>query len=260
MENIIGYTRDLKKVIVIEKINSKDIIVQEIYEADGNEFPSGEKFIVSEVFNEKPMTYKEKTLKNLEEDLDKRINILKDKNEFYRKKIDNETSTLSEILENYQSILKKITSNKLETLINFLTGKIKYVVIFDCTNAGIYDFIEFFNFKDHFGNIKLISLFGDSEGDLTYKINSYNDGSGGYSQVYFFTNKKEAKEKLQELILDANISNFIIKLAEEYNLKLDEEKLQKYKQKQMESINSDIKRKLFEAEKLKKELELINSI
>ena len=48
--------------------------------------------------------------------------------------------------------------------------------------------------------IKLMTLFGDSDGSLTWKVNKYYDGSGSWSVVYLSSSEEEAKAKANQVI------------------------------------------------------------
>ena len=65
--NEIKYTTDGKKVVVIGDLNQTEKIVQEIFVTeDGCEIPSGERFVVKSLLDKPSISWKEKTLLDLE--------------------------------------------------------------------------------------------------------------------------------------------------------------------------------------------------
>ena len=64
---IIKYTTDGKKVVVIGDLNQTEKIVQEVFVTkDGCEIPSGERFVVKSLLDKPAISWKEKTLNDLE--------------------------------------------------------------------------------------------------------------------------------------------------------------------------------------------------
>jgi len=49
--------------------------------------------------------------------------------------------------------------------------------------------------------MKLLSLFGDSKGDLSFRLHQYRDGSGNYEEVIPCHSMDEAKELIKNHIL-----------------------------------------------------------
>ena len=68
MKNI-KYTTDGKKVVVIGDLNQTEKIVQEIFVTkDGDEVPSGERFVVKSLLDEPAKSWKEIKLEQIEKD------------------------------------------------------------------------------------------------------------------------------------------------------------------------------------------------
>lgn len=94
---------------------------------------------------------------------------------------------------------------QLARLEDFLDGKITHYVQY----SG-YGSIDIIPFKDavyeesrHTGHLKLLTLFGESGGDLQWKISCYHDGSGGQTNVWPATSLEEANQIAMKLISDA---------------------------------------------------------
>lgn len=60
------YTADGRKVLVEGKLNSEQTIVREICVSGNDEFPHGEKFVVSKLFDKPAKTWKEARLEEIE--------------------------------------------------------------------------------------------------------------------------------------------------------------------------------------------------
>lgn len=60
------YTDDGKKVAVIGKLNAEQTIVQEVFVSQGQEFPSGENFVVKSLHDKPAESWKAKSLRELE--------------------------------------------------------------------------------------------------------------------------------------------------------------------------------------------------
>jgi len=89
--------------------------------------------------------------------------------------------------------------------------------------------------------MRLLSLYGRTDGSLEFRINSYSDGSGSDEPVVFFKSKEEALIFMQnefDKIKEYSVS--YLETAKKYNLNLDNEKLEALKEKRKETINKYI--------------------
>jgi hypothetical protein len=127
---------------------------------------------------------------------------------------------------------KRKIYNELDILFKFLDKKIKYVLVYTYHGYDILTLEDALKSKDNSfkGDIKLVTLFGSSEGNLQYKINQYRDGSGsGNDNVWFFETENEAKEymikKLEEDVVFGKVDYWsiseCIKMKEKYDIKSD---------------------------------------
>lgn len=85
----------------------------------------------------------------------------------------------------------------LDRLEDFVEGRITHVVVESTYNASIQTFEQAFTDTDHRGRvdgIKLVSLLGRSNGDLTWNVNRYYDGSGSNTTIHPARSFEEAKE------------------------------------------------------------------
>lgn len=181
MSTTTKYTSDGKKVIVVGKLNAQETIVQEIFVASsGQEIPSGENFIVKSLHDEPVKSWKEKQLESLEKTYEQ------DQKE-WRTKIERQKIELRNSYEKARlksMALFKFAENskpeQMETLRAFLSGEITHFFVGGfAPSIKLWDEV-YDNFNErHIDTIKLISLYGNSNGDLSYRIHRYSDGSGG---------------------------------------------------------------------------------
>lgn len=196
----IKYTNDGKKVIVVGKLNSQETIVQEIFVSAGQEIPSGENFVVKSLHEAPAESWKEKNLRELEARYDsdrKKLQAQIDDQErrlcLERDKAKLQTSALMQFVKNSDE-------SQLETLKNFMAGEITHLFvsghspeIISWTDSNkTYD-VDSWGGRTKLDGIKLVSLMGNSDGDLSYRLHEYRDGSGsGSKTIYPYTSYEEA--------------------------------------------------------------------
>jgi len=183
------YTSDGRKVIVVGKLNAEQSIVQEIFVCDGQEVPSGENFVVSSLHDAPAESWKEKNLRELEERYDKqrktiksRINVCNNKLRLAEQKARQRAGALLAFAGNSDN-------EQLQTLHAFLAGEITHFFI-DCSySPQIVSWddndtycIDSWSGRMKVEGMKLVSIFGSSDGKMDYRINQYRDGSGGGSR------------------------------------------------------------------------------
>lgn len=187
----IKYTSDGKKVLIVGKLNSQETIVQEIYVSAGQEIPSGENFVVKSLHDAPAESWKAKNLRELEaryESARKKLQGQIDDQErrlsLEREKAKLQTSALLQFVKNSDE-------SQLETLKAFMAGEITHLFVAGYSpeiiswkdDNKVYDEDSFYHHARLEG-IKLVSLMGKSDGDLSYQLNKYRDGSGSSKTVY----------------------------------------------------------------------------
>lgn len=253
---MIKYTSDGKKVKVVGKLNAQETIVQEIFISDGNEIPSGENFVVKSLHDAPAISWKEKSLKDLEDRYNSESKDYQKKLEALRRDFDQKSTALHQHLIHAGAQLKRISEETFDVLLKFLTGQIKWVVIHDYYGVKIetYDNVE----HDKTGNygrcekeLRLLSIFGKDDGTLTYKINRYSDGSGSNDQhIVPFSDLESAKQYCQKYIDEKEVNGSIIKIAKDYDLYISPERMNKYNKK----MTDELKKQVLDAEKRVEEL------
>jgi len=113
-----------------------------------------------------------------------------------------------------KKVATKFDFKEFENVIDLIEGRVKYYVKKQYGAPELHKFSDFKLLEDR--ELKLLSLFGKDDGSMTFRLNQYSEGSGSYTstEYYFFTNKKEATEKIEELFLSQTyITEELIKSA-----------------------------------------------
>lgn len=241
----VKYLNDGRKVVVIGEINSNESIVQEIFVTkDGDEIPSGERFTTKSLHDEPVLSYKEKRERELSSRLDsieKRIEMAKGKE---REALDSVKSA-ERISYFPKRVQKSDNKQAIDGIESFLNGDVKYLVFGDYSlepPVKLEDAISIYERKYGgercFEGLKLISLYGDAKGDLSYKISRYGDGSGNSQSVYPFKEWDSAIEKVKELAIK--------RINEGYFSKEDYAKAKDLGITFTKAINKTLKKKFYE--------------
>lgn len=235
----VKYTNDGKKVIVIGQLNNTDTIVQEIFVTkDGAEIPSGENFVTKSLHDAPVVSWKEKELKELNERFDRERKELNSKIEQLKRK-QRETG---EIFGMNAQIIKNINPAMFDTVADFLSGEYKFAVCVDWGGVQIYpinDFVLSMNGYDI--EIKLLSIFGKTNGNFGWRINSYRDDSGSWKEFKPCKTMAEAIQTAADLISqkESYIEKYIDFLVEN-SIPLDSDKLNVFLARQEKSIRDEI--------------------
>lgn len=212
--SIIKYTTDGKKVVVIGDLNQTEKIVQEIFVTeDGAEIPSGERFVVKSLLDEPAKSWQEVKLARLEAEFKKeskgwerKIALVNQNKALTYEALSARAKWLRDVAKQpHPEALTKV----IETLAMFLSNEEKWIV------TGSPSSFELVKFKEddindlldrtesnysrlRYDAMRLVSIYGKSNGDFEYRIDSYSDGSGGSSgNVLFFKSKATALEYMQ---------------------------------------------------------------
>ena len=252
MDKDYKYTNDGKKVVVVGNLNSQEIIVQEIFCANGSEFPSGENFIVKSLHDEPCISWEEKRLKEIKD----KYTILKpeyeEKINQLQKSYHHESKTLRLLIKDTIKYQDSLFNEGLKTLMDFIGGSIKFIVI-----PG-YDY-KIISFMDAIApekpnrwsvdsdRLKLVSLYGRSDGSFEWSLGQYSDDSGSSKEVIPCESYERAKEILSNVISDKisdrGTDSYMIKAKEEYNLSAPSSKdIKTYYAEQSKSLNDNIEK------------------
>lgn len=258
----IKYTTDGKKVVVIGDLNQTEKIVQEIYVTeDGCEIPQGEHFVVKSLLDSPVKTWKEKNLEELESRYEKESKYWETKIEQLIKEKRDAHNALSNRVKWLRNVAKepqmKSLNNVLNTIADFMDGSTKWILLDDWNYGYIlekFDENGISNIMDEVesgcgSSMRLLSLFGDTDGNFEFMVNNYADGSGNDKRVLFFKSKEGALKHIQNKLDNKSEYSYLdIKILDKYQLNIDSEKYNKYQEGLIKSSSKCI-------EKLKTSLE-----
>lgn len=253
------FTKEGKKVAVIGKINSQQFIVQEIFISNGQEIPMGENFVVTSLLDNPVKSWKETNLENLENNYEKNKKEIERKNRELRNTEEKLRDKITEKLKIFEKTISHLDIKAFEYVSDFLTDKFKFVVIKDYRNAKIDDYnlfrCTYDDDRGYFESFKLITLMGKTNGDLSFNVNRFSDGSGHDKEIFLYKTIEEAKNKLIEINeKNENYNSEIIQEYKKYNIKLNEEKYKKYIELKKINIERDIEYVEKEIKKQKEKL------
>jgi len=219
------FTKKGQKVAILEDLKDGQFLVQEVYMDDNDkEVLAGDKWVARDLHDTPPLTYQEKQMEKHRIELSQ----MEQEVENEKRNLRNVKSTLRQQRRAFASHLTSDFEKVKEHIYNVLTGEYKYAVQDD----RIIPIDEFLSKSHHGEMIKLVSLFGSSEGDLEYRLFRYSDGSGGGMPFTLHTTLKSAKERVLKYMKNS-ISNRVnysyneVLYARNHDIPLDREKLNK---------------------------------
>ena len=238
----IKFTSDGKKVKVLGNLNSQEKIVQEIFVIDNSEIPSGEHFVVKDLHDAPAVSWKEQRLKEIDEQYQReQTKYAKMCSEFNSK-----TESLRAKLEFIAGLDSKFEKGQLKKLIDYISGNIKYVLIMKYDSADIVSFDDALVYYDRgrYDGIKLLSLYGSTKGDITYKLNRWSDGSGSSSEIVCCRTMEEAIGELKlyvnKLMGAKGLSEGLINTMNKYNIEIPNSYMDVYIESQKEYLKNCI--------------------
>jgi hypothetical protein len=241
MENI-KYTTDGRKVAFMGKLNAKEMIIQEIFiQKDGTEIPSGENSIIDKNFllDEPVISWKQKALNDLNSTYEKDRKEYLEKIDNLKKDYDDSTRQMRLKFDFIGKALKKADKSVFDTLVDYITGDIKWVILH---NYGSHKLIPFDELNQEYDKkLRLISLFGEANGDLSYHVGSYSDYSGSSNKISVYRYYDSAVLELKEIIENLESYNQDnIDEAVKHKISLDHNKVIEFMNKKSESFNTTI--------------------
>jgi len=188
----IKYLDDGQQVNVIEETKS-GLVVEPFYlDEEGEQFP-GNYIFVDRVHNEPPTKLYHKEVASLIAHAEQVRNEVK---ELAQKswKLENDIRAGQRDYVIKMDKLKRLP--QLELLEDFVDGKITHLFYLCNYSPRI---TEFRKDVDEYsrGELKLLTLHGNTKGDLQWKINRYSDGSGSYTEIIPCRSLDQAREKAQ---------------------------------------------------------------
>lgn len=238
----IKYTTDGKKVVVIGNLNSQERIVQEIFIVGGQEVPSGENFVVKSLHDAPAISWKDAELKKLKERNELALSRLESETKQYekqledrRKKFKEDAKRLSDKTRFIGAALQNADESSFNTIIAFIEGRIKWLVKnqYNPTLVSFAELVERETDSEYWSSINLISLFGNDDGTLQFKVGDAYDGYKTFTSVIPFETKEDALVCLSGLLnAKAEYNETTVHEIKKHGFKADPEKLAVYIEKQ----------------------------
>jgi len=236
----IKYTSDGKKVVVLGDLNNKEKIVQEIFIVGGQEIPSGENFITSILHDAPAESWKAKRIREIDTELKLKEEKYKDTIQKYRRTYQQQTKILKSKIDSIKKTIPNVHQEALDTFIMYTSGEAKYIIE-QGYGCPIIMTMDEWKESDNDGELRLISIFGRSNGDLTYAIGQYSDYSGSRSKFIPVRTLDEALKILKDYITDSKeYYEATIKEARKHNIQLDKTKLNVFINKRRTELNKNI--------------------
>lgn len=270
MKTIYKYTSDGKKVVVIGKLNAEETIVQEVFISNGNEIPSGENFVVKSLHDAPSESWKDAQIRKTEENYDRQTKEWARKLKATEARLCEAEWKASHRADALWEFSEKSEDHGLDLLFDFMAGKVTHFAFLSSYSPAIRTLgdDDIYCVDNYYGKkiekLKLFTLWGDSKGNLQYKISSYSDGSGYSHEVVPCRSRDEAIEKLQEYFDELcekhmdesdHYSISLEKWQELEGIHIPENVLKKYKAEKVKSMTEGIKKLKIEVEKAESELE-----
>jgi len=259
----IKYTTDGKKVVVIGNLNSQEKIVQEVFIINDAEIPSGENFVVTSLHDAPAVSWKENKLIEVEARYKKEYKEIEKKLTDLHSDYNLKSAVIKAKLQFLKKLELNLTEQKLDQLISFISGSSKFIVMDAYGDIEMSDYDTSITDKEYgrFESLRLLSIFGRTDGQLEFRKNDYSDGSGSWRTVVPCETKEEAleilKERFYKKLTEKGATSYLLKTAEKYNLEIPYSILKVYKDKEKEAVLKNIQQQEEQLEKYKKQLEEI---
>lgn len=198
------YTKNGQEVEVLHEIPGKGFLVAPIFEQYDGYPVQGPLMLVDAVYEQAPTARFDAEVVRLKEEIEELRGQRFDLNE--------------DLHEAEQQAKKRMAKfqrlEALQGLEDFVEGRITHYVVKPGWRPPY--IIAFADAKCEYGKKekKLLTLFGDSEGNLTWRLNRYSDDSGSHSQVIPCLSHEEAVKKVTALLYERMEHDASRKLAE----------------------------------------------
>jgi hypothetical protein len=236
VENL-AYLVDGEEVEVLQR-TEHGVIIRRLYEGDH----SGDPEVVGQVFDQPLRVRVEARIKELEARETQLEKVVFEKREELRR------------LEANKARFERLAplSEALGRVCDFIEGKVTHYVT---KSYGDYQIIQaakgggipYYSDYGHAQGTKLLALFGSAEGNFSWGVNQYKDGSGHYIECVPFCGLEAAKAHLQDIINNYVATNDyhhagLIKAGKEYGLEIPPALTQKVALKAITSARSAVEK------------------
>jgi hypothetical protein len=247
IEKELKYLANGNAVYLVEELKNGQFLVSDIFlDEYGEETLSDGMHIVDYIYDVPPVRLYSKDIA----DLNNSISRLKDEEESLR-------YSISSLNEKEKYVLAKLKNfDKLQYLLDFIDGKITHYVFI---RWGSVEIIDYKNSASEYGihNLKLLSLFGDTKGDITWRLNQYSDGSGCNTDVIpclsYDMALEEAQKAVDKFVAEkTNYRKDVIESAKKYNLNIPEEYVEAYRKEWKDQHDLSISKQEIQLAELRK--------
>ena len=181
------YTENGQMCEYVAKVDGKHIVMPMYEYPDGGGF-TGEPFSTAAVFI---------TDDAVKTKLSKQVDELDAKLRAKREQLVSMEAKATQLQREQNTILAKLKEHTvLKNIEDFLAGRITHFLVVTETSAKVSTLVEELEYKendyDRHKCFRLLSLYGDSKGDISWKVGSYRDGSGNQALVTPFCNSEDA--------------------------------------------------------------------
>lgn len=178
------YTKDGKKVLIVGKLNNQETIVQEVFVAENEtEIASGENFVVRNLLDAPMKTWQEDRIANLDAALKRMNKDLAEREDEVKSARLAATATAKAL----RAFASNAVADQLETVEAFVSGKVTHLVYVQYGSPSVREFTDAVRGSKDFDferdSVKLLSLFGRSDGRMDWRIHQYSDHSGSAGTV-----------------------------------------------------------------------------
>lgn len=243
------YTSNGRKYF-IKDLNDVEVIAREVMIVNGQEIPHPKSIVISKknLYDTKPITLLEKEMAEV---INKYNNTLKEY-QAYTNQLQKEIETVLPALKNKLESIKELNSTlniaEFQTLIDFLSGEIKYVITIGNSievhnPADAWELFEYYNQGAKFQGFKLLSIVGDSDGKLSFGLSNSLQTQYGFSlQIILCKNMEDVIDKLTGIMISKTAyTTKDIMLMAEYNIKANPVILQRYEKDRILALENTIK-------------------
>lgn len=189
------YTRRGKKVEVVAITADGQYVVSPfLRDMDDEEYVADIASVESELFEKAPTTVLDERIARLKNEL---ANL--EKQTTAAREVCFETERQAQKTPEILTRLKRFPA--LERLEDFIEGRITHVVTTSWDDVTLLP-LKSLEADQREKGIPLITLFGDSKGDIAWKVSPYRDGSGSWRGIFLHTSEAEAVEKRSALLVE----------------------------------------------------------
>ena len=259
------FTRDGRKFAVLDELNDSQFIVQEIFvDNNQNEVAHGEKIAINKCeLRDSPISsWKDSELKKFIADWEREEKKIRSDIEKEKRALSDAHRKLylhTKVAQDMAGHLDRTGMINFVRLLDFLCGNIKWFIEVSYGKLKLKPIEELDqyagDYNGSYSGMKLFTLFGNTNGNLQYKMNDYGDGSGGDTTIYVFCDYEEALEEFKKIIREwKSLTQEIIDLAKEYGVRLDSLKVNEFYKKKRTDLEKILNKNIAENERLTKEL------